>query len=245
MKINKKYMAQGYGSKRASTKWIVIHYTGNSKDTAKANALYFHNSHVSAGAHYFVDSTGVYASTPEANKSWSVGRLYNIVYAKYWGSCTNANSLNIEIADDAGNYKAKQAGIDNAIDLTKDLMKKYGIDSAHVIRHKDCCGKDCPDFFWNDQKWKTGFKNKLNTTTKKKVNKSTAYYDSTGLYKVLTADRLIRADAKLKAKVVGHITDRGTYTITQTKKDGSIVYGKLASGAGWISLKRTYVKKIK
>ena len=36
-------------------KFIVIHYTGNTKDTAKANATYFHNGSRSASAHYFVD----------------------------------------------------------------------------------------------------------------------------------------------------------------------------------------------
>lgn len=242
----KKLKAREFGGKRASTAWIVIHYTGNEKDTAKGNANYFHNNRVSAGAHYFVDATDIYESTPVEYKSWSVGRLYSSKYARFWGECTNANSINIEIADDAGGHKATQAGIDNALWLTKRLMKQYGIDASHVIRHKDACGKDCPDFFWDDAKWRKEFKNRLTETTKtKKAKKAPAYYEELGRYKMLTNDRLIRADGRLKAKVVGHIRQKnGIYTITAIKHDGGIVYGKLASGAGWISLKRTFVKKV-
>lgn len=241
----KKLKAREYGGKRARTDWIVIHYTGNAKDTAKGNALYFHNNHISAGAHYFVDAHDIYESTPIANKSWSVGRLYSTKYAKYWGRCTNANSINIEIADDAGGHKATQAGIDNAIELTKEMMAKYGIPASHVIRHKDACGKDCPDFFWDDAKWQKEFKSRLTETTKKKTKATSAYWQELGQYKMLTNDRLIRADGKLKSKVVGHIRQKnGIYTIVAIKHDGKIVYGKLASGAGWISLKRTYVKKV-
>lgn len=241
----KKLKAREFGGKRARTAWIVIHYTGNAKDSAKGNALYFHNNNVSAGAHYFVDAHDIYESTPIACKSWSVGRLYSSKYAKYWGTCTNANSINIEIADDAGGHKATQAGIDNALWLTKKLMKQYGIDASHVIRHKDACGKDCPDFFWDDGVWQAKFKNKLAETKTKKAKTSPAYYTQLGRYKILTNDRLIRADGKLRSKVSGHIRDKGgIYTIVAIKYDGKIVYGKLKSGAGWISLKRTFVKKV-
>ena len=240
----KKLKAREYGGKRASTAWIVIHYTGNKKDSAKGNANYFHNNRVSAGAHYFVDANDIYESTPVGYKSWSVGRLYSSKYARFWGECTNANSINIEIADDAGGYKATQ-GIDNALWLTKKLMKEWGIPASHVIRHKDACGKDCPDFFWDDDAWQAKFKDRLTQDSKKKTKAAPAYWQELGQYKMLTNDRLIRADGKLKSKVVGHIRQKnGVYTITAIKHDGKIVYGKLASGAGWISLKRTFVKKV-
>ena len=59
-------------------------------------------------------------------------------------------------------------------------------------------------------------------------------------YKVkVTANCLnIRKEATSKSKKVGEITDKGVYTIIE-EKDG---FGKLKSGAGWISLK--YVKKV-
>ena len=44
--------------------------------------------------------------------------------------------------------------------------------------------------------------------------------------------------------VVGVIKDYGTYTIIDEKYVGSTKFGKLKSGAGWISLGSTYVKKV-
>ena len=34
--------------------------------------------------------------------------------------------------------------VQNTIDLTRMLMKKYSIDISHVIRHWDVVGKNCP-----------------------------------------------------------------------------------------------------
>ena len=41
-------------------KFIVIHYTGNTKDTAKANATYFHNDSRGSSAHLFTDDDSCY-----------------------------------------------------------------------------------------------------------------------------------------------------------------------------------------
>ena len=69
MKIRKKLAKSiSYDAKkkrsRSSVKYIVIHYTGNKGDTAKANASYFATSNArQAGAHFFVDKKGdVYKS---------------------------------------------------------------------------------------------------------------------------------------------------------------------------------------
>ena len=61
-----------------------------------------------------------------------------------------------------------------------------------------------------------------------------------GPYKVrVTANCLnIRKEPNAKSKKVGEITDKGVYTIVEEK--GS--WGRLKSGAGWISLK--YVKVV-
>lgn len=60
----------------------------------------------------------------------------------------------------------------------------------------------------------------------------------------VTADVLnIRSGAGTEYKITGQIKDKGTYTIveTRTAKDGG-TWGKLKSGAGWISLK--YTKRV-
>ena len=59
----------------------------------------------------------------------------------------------------------------------------------------------------------------------------------------VTADVLnIRAGAGTNHKITGQIKDKGTYTIVQTAEGtGATMWGKLKSGAGWISL--DYIKR--
>ncbi|SEJ25962.1 peptidoglycan-binding domain-containing protein [Sharpea azabuensis] len=152
---------KNFGAKRSSTKYIIIHYTGNAKDTAENNAKYFFNGDRRAGANYFVDGKGVWASTPEAYTAYGAGVLHNRKYAKLWGVCTNHNSINIEIACDAGNSLPTAEAVTNTVELTKSLMAKYGIPEDHVVRHKDVCGKNCPAYWWDDGKWQSEFKARL------------------------------------------------------------------------------------
>ena len=149
-----------HGGKRSvdSIKYIVIHYTGNDGDTDENNGKYFHNNTVKASAHYFVDSDSVTQSVPDNYVAWSVGgsRYGNCSKTgggKYYGKCTNANSISIELCDDAKNGKIypSKATIENAISLTKKLMKKYSIPKSRVIRHFDVNGKSCPEY-WKHQK---------------------------------------------------------------------------------------------
>lgn len=63
-------------------------------------------------------------------------------------------------------------------------------------------------------------------------------------YKVqVTASALnIRRGAGTNYATNGQIRDKGVYTIVEEKKNGSTTWGKLKSGAGWISL--AYTKKV-
>lgn len=64
------------------------------------------------------------------------------------------------------------------------------------------------------------------------------------LVKVAVDSLNIRKDAGTEYDVVGCITDKGTYTIIEEKVgSGAALWGRLKSGAGWISL--DYVKKLK
>lgn len=163
-----------YGGLRNTSKikYIVWHYTGNDGDTDENNGLYFQRNIVKASAHYFVDSNSVTQSVPDDYVAWSVGgskysdcsktgggKLYKIV--------TNTNSLSIELCDDVKNgvVYPSTGTIANALELTKKLMKKYGIPASHVIRHFDVTGKRCPaywcgssakDKLWADIKLKLG-----------------------------------------------------------------------------------------
>ncbi len=60
----------------------------------------------------------------------------------------------------------------------------------------------------------------------------------------VTADSLnIRENAGINTKITGCITDKGVYTIIEEKTgEGAALWGKLKSGAGWISL--DYTRKL-
>lgn len=140
---------QNYGGKRASTKYIVIHYTGNEKDTAKGNANYFHNNYVGASAHFFVDDNSIYASVPRDNIAWHC----ETPKMTFKCACRNNNSIGVELCT-CGNYEISDKTAENASELVKTLMSEYGIPISNVIRHYDVCGKLCPQPWVKDStKW--------------------------------------------------------------------------------------------
>ena len=163
-----------YGNKRSTSniRYIVIHYTGNDGDTDEGNGKYFANNVVKASAHYFVDSDSITQSVPDDYNAWAVGgNKYSSCArtggGKYYGKCTNSNSLSIEICDDSKNgvvYPSEKT-VQNALDLTKHLMKKYNVPASNVIRHFDVTGKTCPAYWCasadRNAKWLSEFWNKL------------------------------------------------------------------------------------
>lgn len=56
-----------------SVAYVVMHYTGNSKDTAKANANYFGGAGRNASAHFFVDDAEIYQSVELRDTAWHCG----------------------------------------------------------------------------------------------------------------------------------------------------------------------------
>lgn len=150
-----------------SINYIVMHYTGNSTDTAKANANYFKSVDRKASAHYFVDDSTVYQVVEDANIAWSVGTNYGS--NNLFNTVKNANSINIEMC--SSNGKITDATFNNAAALARSLMKKYGIPASNVYRHYDVCTKQCPGWTgWGTKSNDSGalwtkFKNALKEDT--------------------------------------------------------------------------------
>lgn len=148
LEINQSYPCKVgyYGSKRDTSKikYIVLHYTGNDKDTALSNAKYFHTSiNRQASAHYFVDETSIYQSVQDNYVAWSVGGKPQSSYHPLYQICTNSNSISIEMCT-SGGAEVSDTTVNNAIELVKHLMNKYGIDANHVTNHYHVNGKACP-----------------------------------------------------------------------------------------------------
>lgn len=135
--------------------YLVIHYTGNINDTAKNNADYFFGGNRNASAHYFVDDNEIYQVVEDYNGAWHCGDGNN----KY--GINNRNSIAIEMCG-TDNGRISEKTVENTLELTKYLMKKYNIDVDNVCRHKDASGKDCPSAF-HDNNWSRwwNFKNRL------------------------------------------------------------------------------------
>lgn len=129
-----------------SIKYIVIHYTSNRGDSAKNNADYFSREALKspASAHYFVDENSIWQSVKDSDTAYHCGGARQSLYGgTYFKKCINSNSIGIEICMNDSTGKTRTKSIDNAVVLVKDLMKKYGIKSDHVIRHFDVTGKYC------------------------------------------------------------------------------------------------------
>lgn len=128
-----------------SIEYIVIHYTGNYKDTAKDNATYFYTGNRGASAHYFVDSCSIWQSVEDYNSAWHCGDgrgQYGI---------SNTNSIGIEMCC-SGGYISNET-ILNTLSLVMYLMNKYNVPASKVVRHYDASRKMCPDFNFSANNW--------------------------------------------------------------------------------------------
>ena len=230
MKMTTKYAKSiSYGNKRplSNIKYIVIHYTGNKGDTAQNNLDYFANGNTrQAGAHFFVDKKGKVGKSIAMNRTaWAVGgdhRSGRKGEAAYFGKCTNANSVSIELCDMRSKTNWEQMYATRK--LVKYIQSKCP-NAKTIIRHWDVNGKDCPAPF-------TGSGNEKWTEFKRFI---TAGYKFTA---VVTKDAALRSKPKL-----GAVNKKGT-----VKKGTKVKIVKLNGNWGltdkgyWISLEK--VKEI-
>ena len=152
-KIKKNLTTVNYekGAGTGRIKYIVIHYFG-ALASAKDTCSYFKSAYRGASAHYFVDGgSTIYQCVEDKNVSWHCGGGSS---GKFFGKCTNYNSIGIEVrpyklstktmrAEDTDWY-FDDATMENLVALTKDLMKKYDVPAERVIRHYDVTEKWCP-----------------------------------------------------------------------------------------------------
>ena len=138
--------------------YLVIHFTAGSSsagDADERNRNVFLNRNASAD--FVVDDDSMLQVNPDPKNyyCWAVGDGKG----KY--GVTNLNAISIEICSNlkkgttpkVPNHEGwyfTQASIDNAVVLSKIIMKKYGIPLDKVIRHYDATRKLCPGIpGWN------------------------------------------------------------------------------------------------
>ena len=234
IKINEK-MAKSisYGAKRDRKKvyYIVMHYTGNKGDTAKNNAIYFATSNTrAAGAHFFVDKQGeIWKSIPINRTAYAVGgnqRTGARGEGKYYGKCTNANSVSIELCDCLDGVSWKQMV---SVKKLIQYIRKKCPNAKTIIRHWDVNGKACPAPMTgaNNTKWRRLLSYIINGYQfKAKITKIAAVRSSAK----------VSPDNKLGSKNPGdvvHITK-----ISSNGKWGRLKKKTADGGYRWISLKK-------
>lgn len=206
-------------------KYIVIHYVG-AQSSAEANCKYFYNTYRGASANYFIGHNGeVWQCVEDKDIAWHCG-------AKTYRhkACRNENSIGVELCcrynNANGTWYFEEQTINSAIALVKELMAKYSIPTANVIRHYDVTGKRCPEpFVRNGAAWDS-FKAQL----------SAPAASSSGYRVRITASALnVRAGAGTAYKIATTVKKGEVYTIVRELNG----WGKLKSGAGWIKLSYT------
>ena len=132
-------------------KYLVIHYVG-ATGGAEGNCLYYGRESVGASAHYFVGHAPrceVWQSVEERDTAWHCGITKGYKHPE----CRNANSIGIEICchqDKVGKWYFDPETVDATVELARDIMARYGINTDHVVRHYDVTGKICPAPYVND-----------------------------------------------------------------------------------------------
>ena len=233
IKVNTAHRSN-YGNLRntSSIKYIVIHYTAGDGDTDENNTKYFNRTVTQTSAHYFVDTDSITQSVPDNYVAWSVGgKKYNNNGGRLYNKCVNNNSISIELCDDVKNgviYPSTKT-IQNALELTALLMKKYNVSKENVVRHWDVNGKPCPKYWVDDSKWKSEFWNKISATPSN-TNKFEPY-----LVKINTSALNVRSIPSIDGIVNTTVKKGQVFTIVGESNG----WGKLKSGAGWIKLSYT------
>ena len=205
---------------------IVVHNTANDA-SAKNEMAYMISNNNEVSFHYAVDDKEVVQGIPENRNAWHSGDGGN--------GKGNREGIAIEICySKSGGEKFTKAE-ENAVDLIVDILKRYGWGVDKVTKHQDYSKKYCPhrtlDLGWD----------RFIGMIEDKLSPKNTF----NAYKVrVTASCLnIRKGAGTNYGKNGAITDKGVYTIVdEADGKGATKWGKLKSGAGWISL--DYCKKV-
>lgn len=147
--------------------WIVLHYLGvpNADNPDLYGGGY--------GGHFNVTRSGSIfkAADPRTAVVWHCGggiQGEGPGAHKYHRICTNFNSIGIEcgvcadttaksLSGDSDLWHFTEATQQAAAWLTAHLMREYGIDIDHVIRHYDVTGKTCPNPYVKNNRRKTSW----------------------------------------------------------------------------------------
>ena len=123
--------------RKSPVEYLVLHYTANQGDTARGNLDFFAREVTRTSAHYFVDRNEVCQSVPEGAAAYHVGGK-----TRKHPRCVNDNSIGVELCDSA--FRVPRETEQRALELARDIIRRYHIPPENVLRHYDVTGKLCP-----------------------------------------------------------------------------------------------------
>lgn len=143
IEVERMLIKQHYVKRGTDPKYIVIHDTDNRDSGADVYCTqkYFNTTTREASAHYAVQDNAIVQMVEDTDTAWHCGDKPN-------PKIKNSNSIGIEI--NVHPESDFNVAMDNAIELTKYLMKKYNIPVENVVRHYDVTQKTCPRMMIED-----------------------------------------------------------------------------------------------
>lgn len=214
-----------------SVKKVVLHYVGNPKSSAMANRNYFENQKNGGryvSSHYIIGLEGeILRCVPENEVA-------------YCSNSANSYSISIECCHPDATGKFTDATTDSAAELCAYLLKKYGLSVDDLIRHFDVTGKQCPLWFVPTKYQSADVANARWSGFKALVSEKMG---REFLIRVKDEELNIRANVGIGSAVVGKLKKGEVYTITEVRIYGKVPWGRLKSGAGWISLLPKYTER--
>lgn len=233
-------------------KYVVVHNTYNDASAVnEVNYMISNNNQVSF--HIACDDVDVIQGLPLNRNAW---------HATDGGSGQgNRYGIGVEICYSKSGGARYTRAEENAVYVCARLLHQHGLGIEALKQHHDFAsnGKNCPHRIRDEGRWEE-FKGRVNwvlgeikagrceaslssgtTYSKSEESKPTVSTPTSTNYVVkVTADTLnIRKGPSVSYSVVGELGKGEAYTIVETQNG----WGKLKSGAGWISL--GYTEKLK
>ena len=188
-----------------------------------------------ASCNYAIGKDGeIIGVVPEELRSWCSGSRWN-----------DEQAITIEVSNCKGSptWEISDVVMNSLVELCADICRRYcivpyftGDKTGSMTFHYMFQATECPGMYIRNhiKEIITRINNEL-CLEQKPVEKPVDNVDKSFLVKVTCNCLNIRKEPDAKSKKVGEITDHGVYTIVEQKGN----WGKLRSGAGWISLKYT------
>ena len=217
---------------------ITIHHTACIA-SAQSIANAFAVPRRCASANYIIGKDAeILCDVDEEFRAWTSGSSWN-----------DQRAITIEVSNCSGkpNWEISDKCMNALVELCADICRRYaivpyfdGTKNASITFHCMFQATECPGPYIkkNIQTIVDRINNEL-CLVQKPVEKPKESTPGSFLVKVTCKCLNIRAGAGTNTKVVGTITDKGTYTIVETNGN----WGKLKSGKGWIYLKG-YTKRV-